>query len=221
MVTDYFRDRAFILSVTATPVLRSRRKDKKFSPNKEPTMPNIESHDETSPANRVRDYVAEPRNLARLHRVVSRILPHEAQDAVQDGIVAALGSSSHFDGRSSLSTWMHRVVVNAALMRLRKSRTANRYLDVVTNEPGAAHWLTGEGEAPALGEHLEHKSRSQALTRAVQALPSVYKEATTSFLLQDVDVESAAARLGVGVACLRARAGRARKMLMTSLLAAA
>ncbi|MEK6703718.1 MAG: sigma-70 family RNA polymerase sigma factor, partial [Planctomycetota bacterium] len=58
-----------------------------------------------------------PRMLA----VARRMLPEaDAQDAVQDAFVSALRALPGFDGRSKLSTWLHRIVVNACLMKLRK-----------------------------------------------------------------------------------------------------
>src|SRR5262245_12156286 len=53
--------------------------------------------------------------------VARRLLRDEeaARDAVQDAFLSAFRSIQRFDGHSQLSTWLHRIVVNAALMRLR------------------------------------------------------------------------------------------------------
>jgi len=45
----------------------------------------------------------------------------DAEDALQDGLLAAFRNLSRFAGRSRFSTWLTRIVVNAALMRLRHS----------------------------------------------------------------------------------------------------
>ncbi len=60
----------------------------------------------------------------RLLAVARRLLRSEedARDAVQDGFVAAFRSMGGFQGHSSPETWLHRIVVNAALMRLRSRR---------------------------------------------------------------------------------------------------
>src|SRR5262245_11359427 len=47
---------------------------------------------------------------------------HDAQDAVQDAFLSAFKALPKFDGRAQLGTWLHRIAVNAALMRLRKHR---------------------------------------------------------------------------------------------------
>jgi RNA polymerase sigma-70 factor (ECF subfamily) len=60
----------------------------------------------------------------RLLAVAKRILRDEnaAQDAFQEAMVSALRNIDSFEGNAKLSTWMHRIVVNAALMRLRKRK---------------------------------------------------------------------------------------------------
>ncbi|MCO6438464.1 MAG: sigma-70 family RNA polymerase sigma factor [Phycisphaerae bacterium] len=63
-------------------------------------------------------------NIQRALAVAGRFLPDEtdAFDAVQDAFVSALKAVPDFQGSSRLSTWLHRIVVNAALMKLRKKK---------------------------------------------------------------------------------------------------
>src|ERR687891_1857268 len=60
----------------------------------------------------------------RLLAVTRRILPtdEDARDAVQDAFLFAFRSLDRFQGQSRVSTWLHRIAVNAALMRLRTRR---------------------------------------------------------------------------------------------------
>src|SRR4051794_37679216 len=60
--------------------------------------------------------------LPRLLTVARRILGNEAdaQEAVQDAFLSAFKALPAFDGASRLSTWLHRIAVNAALMKLRR-----------------------------------------------------------------------------------------------------
>src|SRR5262250_1432201 len=64
------------------------------------------------------------RNRGRLLRAARKVLgnPYDAEDALQDGLLAAFRNLSGFRGRSQFSTWLTRIVVNAALMRLRRIR---------------------------------------------------------------------------------------------------
>src|SRR5262245_52418857 len=60
----------------------------------------------------------------RMLAVARRFLPVEedARDAVQDAFLSAFRSIRRFEGNAQLSTWLHRIVVNAALMKLRTRR---------------------------------------------------------------------------------------------------
>jgi len=59
-----------------------------------------------------------------LHRVALRVLGsrEDAEDALQDGLLAAWHNLKTFEGRSRFSTWLTRIVVNSSLMRLRRRR---------------------------------------------------------------------------------------------------
>ena len=60
----------------------------------------------------------------RLYRAALRILgkPQDAEEALQDGFLSAIRHLGEFECRSGFSTWLTRIVINVALMRLRKSR---------------------------------------------------------------------------------------------------
>ena len=64
------------------------------------------------------------RHTPHLLRVARRLLDSEedARDAVQDAFVSAFRSIGNFESLSMLSTWLHRIVVNAGLMKLRTRR---------------------------------------------------------------------------------------------------
>ncbi|MEM7211261.1 MAG: sigma factor [Pseudomonadota bacterium] len=65
------------------------------------------------------------RCLPRMLATATRILrdPAEAQDAVQDASLSAFRNFDSFDQRGELAGWLHRIVVNASLMRLRKRKS--------------------------------------------------------------------------------------------------
>ena len=60
----------------------------------------------------------------QLYRAALRILgkPQDAEEALQDGFLSAIRHLGEFERRSRFSTWLTRIVINVALMRLRKSR---------------------------------------------------------------------------------------------------
>src|SRR5262245_22430058 len=63
-------------------------------------------------------------NIGRMLAVARRLLRHEedARDAVQEAFLSAFRALPQFDGAARLSTWLHRIAVNAALGRLRKQK---------------------------------------------------------------------------------------------------
>src|SRR5215471_16914320 len=60
-----------------------------------------------------------------LYQTALRLLgnPEDAEDALQDGMLSAVRNLGRFEGRSKFSTWLTRIVINAALMRLRSRRS--------------------------------------------------------------------------------------------------
>jgi RNA polymerase sigma-70 factor (ECF subfamily) len=80
-------------------------------------------------ANAVR--VLTTRNNQRLFRTAWSILKHraEAEDAVQSAYLKAFAAIETFEGRSSLSTWLTRIVINEALGRQRSAKRRRAQLD--------------------------------------------------------------------------------------------
>ncbi|MET0688885.1 MAG: sigma-70 family RNA polymerase sigma factor [Methyloceanibacter sp.] len=83
------------------------------------------------------------RNNQRLYRAAWSILKNraEAEEAVQDGYLKAFAAIGSFDGRSALSTWLTRIVVNEALAR---RRTAQRRVRLAGARRDRHRRLSGE-----------------------------------------------------------------------------
>ena len=73
-------------------------------------------------------------NTAQLFKTALRVTrnPQDAEDAVQDSLMRAFANIKDFQGRSSFSTWLTRIVINSALMIRRKNANAR---EVSTDEP--------------------------------------------------------------------------------------
>jgi RNA polymerase sigma-70 factor (ECF subfamily) len=160
-------------------------------------------------------------NTPRLLAVARRITPSEtdAEDAVQEAFLQAFRSIGGFDGRSALSTWLHRIVVNVALSRLRRAGSRReRPLDELLPEfAGGRH-----AASPRPWRALPHDGGTDtelrdAVRRAIADLPEEFRAV---LLLKDVGgMQSAeiAASLGISDALVRQRVHRARLALMKSL----
>lgn len=138
----------------------------------------------------------------------------DAEDALQEGMLAAFKNLRRFEGRSKFSSWLTRIVINAALMRLRSQRTRQA---VSMDEPLGADGLTLAEQfahpAPdpeALSAQVELR---QMLERRLGELPA---EMRTAVVLRDVEglsTQEAAERLGVPENTLKSRLHRARIQL--------
>lgn len=157
----------------------------------------------------------------RLLSVARRILRNDedAKDAVQEGLIAALGSLDRFEGGSQLSTWLHRIVVNAALMKIRarRSRPEESIEDLLPGFEADGHISVPASEwAPA--DALVLRDEVCQLVRAsIDRLPESYR---TVLLLRDIEelsTEETAQALGISAVAVKVRLHRARQALRTLL----
>lgn len=158
----------------------------------------------------------------RMLAVARRLLGSEedARDAVQDAFCAVWRSIGSFQGGSSLSTWIHRIVVNACLMRLR-SRMRHREeplegLLPTFDETGHSRTPYSPWAPLAETELLSRETRA-AVRRAIDRLPVSYR---TTLLLRDIEdlgTEEVARLLSLTPNAVKIRLHRARQALRTLL----
>lgn len=154
----------------------------------------------------------------RLLAVARRMLGDEqdAQDAVQEAYLAAFKSLGAFDGRSALTTWLHRITVNACLMRLRYRRRhparpvdhlLPQFVEDGHQRVSSRPWRPGPPDGIQAGE-------VQALVRGkIDELPDAYREVLILRDLVGLDTEESAEVLGVGLSAVKTRLQRARQAL--------
>jgi len=154
----------------------------------------------------------------RLLAVAQRMLRNEedARDAVQDAFLSAFRALDRFDGAARLSTWLHRIVVNAALMKLRtrrrKPESSIEELLPTFLEDGHAAQPSVPWRDASEGE-LDRRETRELVRRSIDALPETYR---TILLLRDVeelDTGEAARLLGVTTNAAKTRLHRARQAL--------
>jgi RNA polymerase sigma-70 factor (ECF subfamily) len=159
-----------------------------------------------------------PALLAVARRVLGR--EQDARDAFQDALLAAFRALPGFEGRCRLGTWLHRIVVNAALMRLRSAaRHPEAALDELLPEFDATgHHVTAIAEWPESAERLLLRREVRERVReCIARLPVAYRSV---LLLRDVEglsTEEAADALGLSAAATKVRLHRARQALRTLL----
>ena len=162
------------------------------------------------------------RHNSRLYRVARAILKNEteAEDALQDAYLDAFRHIREFRGTAALGTWLTRIVVNHALMRIRRHKRDR--VVVPFAEPSS------EGAAPVEAEVPDDTGESPPLTiirseirrmleRRIDELPVAFR---TVFVMRDVEdmtVEETAACLAIPAATVRTRLFRARALLRAAL----
>src|SRR5262249_45398774 len=141
---------------------------------------------------------------------------------VQEAFLSAFRSIGSFEGHSRLSTWLHRIVVNTALMRLRKRKTRREtpiedLMPKFTRDGDFAERPSSWGEESSVA--TEREEDREAVRVAIEKLPEIYR---TVLLLRDVEgvsTDETAAVLGVTPNAAKARLPRAHQALKTLLAA--
>jgi RNA polymerase sigma-70 factor (ECF subfamily) len=153
-------------------------------------------------------------------RQVFRIAQHitqnreDAQDVVQDAFLKAYEKLDQFQGNSKFYTWLVRIAVNEALMRLRKRRTGKMVSideDVQTEEGSVPRDLAEWRPNPE--QEYNQAELAEILRKTINGLPPGFR---VVFVLRDVEglsTEETANALGLSVPAVKSRLLRARLQL--------
>lgn len=161
-------------------------------------------------------------HASALLAVARRLLRNddEAREAVQDAFLSAYKARGGFEGASRVSTWLHRIVVNTCLMRL---RARSRRPEIPMTEWLPAFKADGHHETTfadwsnAAYAMLEREELCAEVRRAIDCLP---ESARAVLLLRDIEgvpLEEIAAMLAITPNAVKIRVHRARQALRTLL----
>ena len=158
--------------------------------------------------------------IQKYDRNVFRIAQHitqnreDAEDVVQDAFLKAYQNLNKFQGNSKFYTWLVRIAVNEALMRLRKrkaDKTVSMDEDIETEDGSMPREVADWSPNP---EQLYGQSElGDILGKTIQGLPASFR---TVFVLRDVEgmsTEETAEMLGLSVPAVKSRLLRARLQL--------
>jgi len=130
--------------------------------------------------------------------------PEEAADAVQDGLLSAFRAAAGYRGEAAVTTWLHRIVVNACLDRMRRRK-------VRPTVPLPEH----EGHEPAdPRDHLGQRETALEVERALATLPDHQRAAVVLVDVEGYSVEEAAAILDCPTGTIKSRCARGRAKLV-------
>ena len=161
------------------------------------------------------------RNRTRLYKTALRVIgkPEDAEDALQDGLISGYRNLSAFEGRSQLSAWLTRIVVNAALMRLRWLHSRHAIsLDQRANEDNLPLVNTIADVAPNPEELYVRAEQLDILERQWRRLPTKYRKALWFCAFKEMTIKEAAETLGIPAGTLKTHVHRARQMLRQGII---
>ncbi|HET8714542.1 MAG TPA: sigma-70 family RNA polymerase sigma factor [Holophagaceae bacterium] len=164
-------------------------------------------------------------HLGLFFRVIVRILGNEAeaQDALQDALLAMYRELGSFAGNSRFSTWGYRVCANQALMHRRKRmrRREDAIEDLMPRFGDDGHQMEdGLLEWSQEAEALDHVATNELRARIATGLERLSDEQRAVFVLRDLegwDTDEIAERLGISRDLVRQRLHRARLALRSLL----
>ncbi len=180
--------------------------------SEEALLKRLRAGDDDAYAEFVRD------NSPRMLAVARRLLRNEedARDAVQEGFLSAFKALERFAGGSKLSTWLHRIVVNAALMKLRtKKRKPERSIeDLLPGYKEDGHPQEFFETWHETGEDAASRNEERDLVRKqIDELPDNYRNVLLLRDIEGIDTGETAALLGLTPGAVKTRLHRARLAL--------
>jgi RNA polymerase sigma-70 factor (ECF subfamily) len=156
------------------------------------------------------------RHMKRVSCVTRRIIRNreDAEDAAQECFLNAFIHLKDFDGRSRFATWLTRIAINAALMKLRKNRGAR---EVPIDEPSPSSEPVAQREfrhdAPDPEETCSLRERKRIVQSAISGLRPRARNVVELIHLQEHSIRETAQILGVSTGAVKTRIFHAKVAL--------
>ena len=140
----------------------------------------------------------------------------EAGDIVQEAFLSAFKSIDRYEGGSKLSTWLHRICVNAALMRLRgrRRRPERSIEELLPKFLDDGHQADPAGPWNAVTDDTIDRRETRDLVRSkIDELPEAYRTVLLLRDIEELDTDAAAKVLDITPNAVKTRLHRARQAL--------
>jgi RNA polymerase sigma-70 factor (ECF subfamily) len=166
------------------------------------------------------------RHNGRLFRVARAILKDDAaaEDALQDAYVQAFRQSAQFRGDAELSTWLTRIVINQALMMLRKRKRERIVVPFSTSRGAHEDERTDDMANQVPDERAESPSEftlraevRKVIERRIDQLPVAFRTVFVMREVEEMTVQETAECLGIPPSTVRTRLFRARALMREAL----
>jgi RNA polymerase sigma-70 factor (ECF subfamily) len=162
------------------------------------------------------------RHNGRLFRVARSILKDEAEaeDALQDAYLDAYQRIGEFRGAAQLSTWLTRIVINRALMRIRKhkrDRVVVPFGDHYAGQAAPSELQMADSRAESPRDATIRGEIRQMLEQRIDELPVAFRTVFVMREVEDMTVDEVSTCLSIPPATVRSRLFRARVLLREAL----
>jgi RNA polymerase sigma-70 factor, ECF subfamily len=159
------------------------------------------------------------RYLEKVYNLAWRItrLPEDAEEILQEVFIAVFNKISEFQGKSAFSSWLYRITVNTAFMKLRKRKKHSALSLDETILSGQENWIGQRSDTSDVNYLSSRHELRAVLQGAISRLPAEYK---TIFILRDVDGlsnQEVGEILGLSVPAIKSRLHRSRLILRKKL----
>ncbi len=156
------------------------------------------------------------RYAAKVYSLATKLVKNreDAEDVLQDVFVTVFKKLDAFEGKSSFSSWLYRITVNAALMRIRKKDRIQASEELLAD----AHLEVSHQTPQTLDDLTYRKEMSRFLDDAIKTLPIEYRPV---FVLRDVNgltCGEVSRILNVSVPAVKSRLHRSRFLLREKLI---
>lgn len=155
----------------------------------------------------------------RIFRLAKNIIQNDsdAEEVMQDAFLKAFEHITTFKGNSRFYTWLVRITINQALMKLRKRRPNHVSLDEsFDTEEGSLPWDVKDW-GPTPEEHYSQKELAEILSEAIAALTPALRIVFQLRDVENVSIEETAKLTGLSVPAVKTRLLRARLQLREKL----
>jgi RNA polymerase sigma-70 factor, ECF subfamily len=172
---------------------------------------------------RLGDHLAARTIMQRHNRMLWRLArgivddDTDAEEALQNAYVRALTSISTFRGKSSLATWMARIVVNEALRRRAARRDPLDRDEIAESLPPGHPGSVTMPQPPDPEISVARQEVRQLVERAVDALPAPFRAVFMMRVIEQMSIEETAAALDIPVGTAKTRLHRANQQLRAAL----
>jgi RNA polymerase sigma-70 factor (ECF subfamily) len=171
----------------------------------------LKAHDEGAFETMVRRHGA--RMLATARKLLGN--EHDARDALQQAFISAFRSIAGFNADATLSTWLHRIVVNAALMQLRARRRRPELPieDLLPRFDDAGRRVDESDHGRGDMHPVHRRETRQMVRRCIDQLPESYRAVLLLRDIEDLDIVEVATTLATSPNAIKIRVHRARHAL--------